>query len=217
VILIAGYFGWVVTRLLQHAAQREQGKRPGRLRILAAAIAILYLGLLSLGVLLTRNLPIFMNHAAVSVTALHAEELNSSLLKILADAGADDLRDLFDPKGFAEAQRQLVVEAAMSAIGAGVELYSTRLTGLLRDGRNVEDKGGILSEEHTRALSANYLEGHHKEMFADGWGSPFRIVPAPWPEAWGAPPEPLCVAADKVLIWSESPAAKAYMRPAHKP
>jgi hypothetical protein len=129
-----------------------------------------------------------------------------ALGKILSDAQVEHLGSLFDAEAFAAKVNAVAVERNLDAVAAAIAVYSTSFTDILNYGRGVAASDSVFDEKVVKHLSQPY-----DAMTNDPWGSPYSIVPSPWPDAWGRQPWPLEILygnsrdGDLVFVWSTHP------------
>jgi hypothetical protein len=112
--------------------------------------------------------------------------IDLSLTAMTADARLPRLTEIFDHDAFIHARDALMRRDDLTIFDASVQLHTTALYALLREGRKVLIKP---ESAHLREiLRTDVLQGladSYVQLGNDPWDSPYQFFVGPWPEEWG--------------------------------
>ena len=112
--------------------------------------------------------------------------IDISLVAMTADARFSRLIEIFDHDAFVDARDALMSRDDLNIFDASVQLHTTALYALLREGKNVLIKPEsahlreILNTDAVQELADSYVN-----LENDPWDSPYQFFVGPWPEEWG--------------------------------
>ena len=113
------------------------------------------------------------------------QDIETSVTKLLSDAGQAKLRDLFDEVALEAAITDLSQRRNLDEFSARVEIYTHVTYQLLRFGRNAFEHDRTYEATVRPELLARLGKSYMPDLDFDPWGNLYQVFPGPWPESMG--------------------------------